>query len=111
MTKKQKKAKAARSRKRTQKAKAAHHLLKIMNPAGIKKMFGVKIKRLKGGGVTLQPIKNPAGAFARCVKSVTAGGSAADPRAVCAAVGRRKYGQAEMTRRSIAGKKRARRGR
>lgn len=47
--------------------------------------------------------------FAKCVKSVKKSGSADDPRAVCAAIGRRKYGQAEMTRRSIAGKKRAKR--
>lgn len=54
--------------------------------------------------------KNP-GAFAKCVKSVSARGGASDPRAVCAAAGRKKYGQAEMTRRSVAGKKRkARRG-
>lgn len=43
-------------------------------------------------------------AFGRCVESVTATGSADDPRAVCAVAGRRKYGQAEMTRRSIAGR-------
>jgi len=52
---------------------------------------------------------NPGG-FERCVESVSAGGSAADPRAVCAAAGRRKYGRAEMTRRSVAGKRRAARG-
>lgn len=46
-------------------------------------------------------------AFDRCVESVTAKGSADDPRAVCAVAGRRKYGQAEMTRRSIAGRRRA----
>jgi hypothetical protein len=49
---------------------------------------------------------NP-GAFAKCVKAVTAKGGAADPRAVCAAAGRKKLGQAEMTRRAKAGKKRA----
>jgi hypothetical protein len=48
--------------------------------------------------------------FERCVESVTAGGSADDPRAVCAAAGRAKYGQAEMTRRSVAGRRRATRG-
>jgi hypothetical protein len=49
---------------------------------------------------------NP-GAFARCVASVKKRGGAADPRAVCAAAGRAKYGQSEMTRRSVAGKKAA----
>ena len=54
--------------------------------------------------------RNP-GAFAKCVASVKKKGGASDPRAVCAAAGRKKYGQAEMTRRSVAGKKRkARRG-
>lgn len=50
-------------------------------------------------------------AFDRCVESVAARGGAADPRAVCATAGVRKYGQAEMTRRAIAGKKRAARRR
>jgi hypothetical protein len=49
-------------------------------------------------------------AFDRCVEEVEARGTAYDPRAVCATIGRRKYGQAEMTRRSIAGKRRAARG-
>lgn len=44
-------------------------------------------------------------AFDRCVESVTAKRSADDPRAVCAVAGRRKYGQAEMTRRSIEGRR------
>jgi hypothetical protein len=110
MTKKQKRAKASRSRKRTAKARAAHALMKIMNPAGVKKMFAVRVKRLKGGGVSVTPVTNP-GAFAKCVKGVSVRGGVTDPRAVCAMIGRRKYGQAEMTRRSIAGRKRARRGR
>lgn len=50
-------------------------------------------------------------AFDRCVESVAARGGAADPRAVCATAGVRKYGQAEMTRRAMAGKKRAARRR
>jgi hypothetical protein len=49
---------------------------------------------------------NP-GVFAKCVKAVTAKGGAVDPRAVCAAAGRKKLGQAEMTRRAKAGEKRA----
>ena len=54
-------------------------------------------------------IRNPAGesAFDRCVAEVAARGTARDPRAVCATAGRRKYGQAEMTRRSVAGRRRA----
>jgi len=48
--------------------------------------------------------------FERCVTAVTKRGGAYDPRAVCAAAGRKKYGQREMTRRSIIGKKKARRG-
>jgi hypothetical protein len=66
-------------------------------------------QKFPGKRVSLKPYnaKNP-GAFARCVKAVSAKGSAAyDPRAVCAASGRKKYGQAEMTRRAKAGKKRA----
>ena len=54
--------------------------------------------------------KNPS-AFEKCVRSVEKKGSADDPRAVCATAGRRKYGQAEMTRRAVAGKKRAARAR
>ena len=54
-------------------------------------------------------IRNPAGesAFDRCVAEVAARGTARDPRAVCATAGRRKYGQAEMSRRSVAGRRRA----
>jgi hypothetical protein len=44
-------------------------------------------------------------AFDRCVASVAAKGGAYDPRAVCASAGRKKLGQAEMTRRAKAGKK------
>lgn len=57
MTKTQKKAKAARSRKKSLKARAAHALLRIMNPAGIKKVRAVRVTRLKGGGVTVKPVK------------------------------------------------------
>lgn len=57
--------------------------------------------------------KNPRGSkgkFARCVEDVKARGSAYDPRAVCAASERKVYGQKELTRRAIAGKRRAARG-
>lgn len=45
------------------------------------------------------------GEFARCVRAVEERGGAYDPRAVCAEMERRKYGQKELTRRSVAGKK------
>jgi hypothetical protein len=59
---------------------------------------------LDGFGVTRS---NPARAslFERCVQSVTARGTARDPRAVCAVAGRRKYGAGEMARRSAAGRR------
>jgi len=66
-------------------------------------------KGWKKPGDEIKVVENP-GAFERCVKSVKARGSAYDPRAVCATAGRKKYGQAEMTRRAIAGKRRAARG-
>lgn len=50
--------------------------------------------------------ENPS-AFDMCVASAK---GARDPRAVCASAGRKKYGQAEMTRRAIAGKRKAARG-
>lgn len=64
-------------------------------------------------GWQVRVLENPESAFDRCVKEVAARGTAYDPRAVCATAGRRKYGQAEMTRRATAGRKRAarRRGR
>lgn len=58
---------------------------------------------LDGYGVKQNPGR--ATLFERCVRSVTERGGARDPRAVCAAAGRRKLGQAEMTRRSVAGRK------
>lgn len=53
---------------------------------------------------------NPAGVkgeFARCVRAVEERGGAYDPRAVCAEMERRKYGQKELTRRSVAGRRAA----
>ena len=61
-------------------------------------------------GLTVFPqVRNSAGesAFDRCVAEVAARGTARDPRAVCATAGRSKYGQAEMSRRSLAGRRRA----
>lgn len=51
--------------------------------------------------------KNPAaGAFKRCVRKVAAKGLAYDPKAVCAAAGRKKYGKAKFQAMAAAGKKR-----
>jgi hypothetical protein len=55
-------------------------------------------------------LRNPRGSrgkFERCVEAVSARGGAYDPRAVCAAQERREIGQRELTRRAIAGKRRA----
>jgi hypothetical protein len=57
--------------------------------------------------------KNPRGSrgkFERCVEAVSARGGAYDPRAVCAVQERREIGQKELTRRAVAGKRRAARG-
>lgn len=43
--------------------------------------------------------------FAACVRSVGSKG-ARNPGAVCASIGRKKYGTKEMTRMSVAGRKR-----
>ena len=44
--------------KKRAKGRAAHALLRQMNPAGsMKKIGAVRIKRLKGGGVSIIPIK------------------------------------------------------
>jgi hypothetical protein len=51
---------------------------------------------------------NPS-AFDKCVADVTKRGGARDPRAVCGVAGRRKYGQAEMTARSVASRRKAKR--
>ena len=50
------------------------------------------------------------GKFERCVEAVSKRGGAYDPRAVCAAQERREIGQKELTRRAVAGKRRAARG-
>jgi hypothetical protein len=47
------------------------------------------------------------GAFKRCVSKVRARGGAYDPRAVCAAAGRKKYGAAAFAKMSAAGRRRA----
>lgn len=58
---------------------------------------------LNGYGVKENPARKTL--FDRCVQAVRARGGARDPRAVCATAGRKKLGQAEMTRRSVAGRK------
>ncbi len=55
MTKAQKSAKAARSRKRTGIMKAVRSLLKKTNPSAA--ITGARVARLKGGGLTIKPIK------------------------------------------------------
>ena len=49
----------------------------------------------------------PGSAFKRCVAAVSAKGGAYDPRAVCAAAGRRKYGAKKYAALAKAGRKRA----
>jgi hypothetical protein len=51
------------------------------------------------------------GRFKKCVAAVSSRGGAYDPKAVCAAEERRKYGQKALTAASVAGKKRATRKR
>lgn len=55
MTKKQRSARAKRAGSVRRKATAAAKMLKVMNPAS--KPKAVRIKRLKGGGVSIVPIK------------------------------------------------------
>lgn len=112
LTKWQRKVRAHNAAARRRKVKAIENLYRKLNPGSKKKPMLVRVKKLKGGGVSVTPVKNPGkGRFARCVAGVEKKGGAYDPRAVCAASGRAKYGQAEMTRRARAGKKRAARKR
>ncbi len=60
MTKTAKRARAAVSRKKTGILKAVRSLLKKTNPSA--KITGARVARLKGGGLTIRPIKaNAAG--------------------------------------------------
>ena len=75
----------------------------------------VKDVKAKGGDVNAYAVCTAAGTrnpskFEKCVQDVESRGYARDPRAVCAAAGRAKYGQREMTRRAVAGKRKAARG-
>ena len=68
----------------------------------------------KSGRVKILIKKNPlgdGGRFAKCVESVEARGGAADPRAVCTAAGRKKYGAKKFAKMAKAGRKRASRKR
>lgn len=55
MTKKQRGARAKRAGAIRRKSNAAKKMLKVMNPAS--KPKAVRIKRLKGGGVSIIPVK------------------------------------------------------
>ena len=65
-------------------------------------------------GIDVSLVKdNPRGTrgnFERCVEAVSSRGGAYDPRAVCAVQERKEIGQRELTRRAVAGKRRAARG-
>ena len=56
MTKAQKKARAKRAGAKLRKSRAATAFLRKMNPA-MKKVEGIRVRRLKGGGYTVTPIK------------------------------------------------------
>lgn len=57
--------------------------------------------------IRLNPAKlGSGGRFARCVKAVELRGGAYDPRAVCAAAGRKKYGAKKFQAMAQVGKKR-----
>lgn len=58
MTKLQKRVKAHHVAKKRAKGRLAGKLMKLMNP-GAKKIAAVRVKRLKGGGVSITPIGNP----------------------------------------------------
>jgi len=57
-----------------------------------------------------QGINPGSGAFERCVESVSEKGGGYDPRAVCAAAGRKKYGAKRFQKMALAGRERAARG-
>jgi hypothetical protein len=71
---------------------------------------GVKMGHVKSWEPVKRNPRGTTGKFERCVEAVSKRGGAYDPRAVCAAQERREIGQRELTRRAVAGKKRAARG-
>jgi hypothetical protein len=50
------------------------------------------------------------GRFAKLKASIAKKGNVSNPGAVAAAIGRKKYGKAKMTKMAVAGKKRAAKG-
>ena len=57
MTKAERKAAAARRGKRTRVSRALKGFLKQYNPALVKKTAGAKIRRNRGGTITIIPVK------------------------------------------------------
>lgn len=63
MTKAQRRAKARRTGAKRRKALAAKTFLKKMNPArSLKNVIGARIKKLKGGGYSVIPVRKKKGA-------------------------------------------------
>ena len=110
MTKAERLMKAQRRREKTRRMKAAVEMLRRTNPGVLKRTKAIIVKKLKGGGITVKPIMNPS-RFDKCVASVSARGGAVDPRGVCAAAGRKKYGKKKFAAMGKAGKRRAARRR
>jgi len=71
----------------------------------------VRVNRKGEVQIAVNPGTLGTGRFAKCVKSVSSKGGAYDPRAVCAAMERRKYGKKKFAAMGRAGKKRAARRR
>ena len=66
------------------------------------RVIKLQLGTVKGGRFTENPT-----AFERCVESVSKRGGAYDPKAVCAAAGRKKYGKKQFQAMAAAGRKRA----
>lgn len=59
LTKAQRSAKAKQRARKTRLAKAIKNLFKQANPAGCKRMGGARLRRNKGGSITIIPVKLP----------------------------------------------------
>lgn len=57
LTKKQRRAKAARTAKKRSKALAISTFMKRMNPAKAKKGYAYKVKKFRDGGFSVRPVK------------------------------------------------------
>jgi len=82
----------------------------IFREAAVADLAGAREFFLAGYHDGLSEKTNPRGTkgeFQKCVEAVAAKGGAYDPRAVCASMERKKYGQKELTRRSIAARRNA----